>query len=297
MPQPWPELSDPEPLARTMGSTTEALLAEARAFPTGVWGVALTRQNRVVAGGIVVERELESAGRLGVVRVVDTQGLTSGPQDAEEPSGAEQLVGWAEERARALGATRLRVSIQCAPGLTPFLLRKGYSLVECFCLMERAGPSRPLPDLPADIEERSVASVGVPAFLETSNRCFEGVPGAFALTSDDWEQITIEPGYRDSLVRLLLLEGRPVGFLRGILQEDTRGEVEAIGVLPSARRQGLGTYALRRCEALLTAAGAKSIELTVAASNSGAYSLYEREGYVVRERRETWDRAIVEAAP
>lgn len=80
-------------------------------------------------------------------------------------------------------------------------------------------------------------------------------------------------------------EGNMIGFVAG----DTRPSqgmawIATIGVDPRYQRRGIGRALLRACEARIHL---RSIKLTVRASNQGAISLYETEGYLTSE---VWSR-------
>lgn len=90
---------------------------------------------------------------------------------------------------------------------------------------------------------------------------------------------------REGIVALLAVtDGRPLGF---IFCWVVAGESEllALGVVPQARRQGMGdallAEALRRCAGL----GAALMHLEVEAGNDAAIGLYEREGFEITGRR------------
>jgi len=70
------------------------------------------------------------------------------------------------------------------------------------------------------------------------------------------------------------------------------GHITQICVNPSHRRAGLSYELLRRSLAALAAQGARSVTLTVTASNAAAIRLYERMGFVKRRRfaAYVWDR-------
>lgn len=76
------------------------------------------------------------------------------------------------------------------------------------------------------------------------------------------------------------LIGHAIGQLAGDV-----GEVLEIGVVPSARRRGVGGLLLAELERALERGGAAELWLEVRADNTAARALYERRGYAVTGRR------------
>lgn len=255
----------------------DELTADLAALPDGI--VALTADDGA-ATALWIAREAARTGRGMLVR---TRG---------ELAAALALVDWAAAEARRLGARVLQVGVMDSPDLAAFLGRNDYRVIESFLTLERAGGARDCPRLPDRHRERTLADIGDDAYLEIGNAAFEGVPGAFPLTRDDFAKVRSEPGFVEGLIRVVEDPAGPVGFLRGALAPGHPGEIEAIGLLPRARGRGLGRYLLRRCEELLDRAGAPSVRLLVAASNANAVALYRKDGYVEIARRDTWERAI-----
>lgn len=75
-----------------------------------------------------------------------------------------------------------------------------------------------------------------------------------------------------------VVDRQMVGFVAGDPRpRDGWGWVATIAVASRFRRRGIGTALLHKCEKNL---GVPKSRLTVRSSNSGAISMYEREGYV-----------------
>ena len=89
--------------------------------------------------------------------------------------------------------------------------------------------------MPLGHRERTLPEIGDDRYLEVGNAAFEGVPGAFPLTREDFAKVRSEPGFVEDLIRVVEDGEGPVGFLRGALAPGHAGEVEAIGLLPRAR--------------------------------------------------------------
>lgn len=85
---------------------------------------------------------------------------------------------------------------------------------------------------------------------------------------------------------LARLERRMLAALRGQdanLEENT-GHLMNLAVDPAFRRQGIGSILLQRGLEYLQGLGAKTCELEVRVNNQGAIALYEKFGFVIKER-------------
>ena len=74
--------------------------------------------------------------------------------------------------------------------------------------------------------------------------------------------------------------GEPLGYLLGWWVVDEL-EILALGVVPSARRQGVGRALLAHAIAVTRGAGGRRITLEVGRDNAPARQLYEAAGFVV----------------
>jgi ribosomal-protein-alanine N-acetyltransferase len=82
---------------------------------------------------------------------------------------------------------------------------------------------------------------------------------------------------------------RPVGFSLCRVTRD-ESELLSIGVVPDARRAGLGTDLVHQSMRQCRAAGANCMFLEVAVDNPAAQALYTREGFAEIGRREGYYR-------
>jgi ribosomal-protein-alanine N-acetyltransferase len=74
-----------------------------------------------------------------------------------------------------------------------------------------------------------------------------------------------------------MMDGQMIGFVAGDPRpRDGWAWIATIGVDPRYQRRGIGSALLRACESKLNV---PRVRLTVRLSNTGAISLYEREGY------------------
>lgn len=268
--------------AALAGVPADEFAADLAALPDGIRPVALCDGERVAAIALDIEREIARTGRATLVRL-------RAPGD---PAAAVALVDWFERRARETEARALDIGVADAPGLADTLLARGYAHKESYITMRRACARKPPPPLPEGVRELTLAEIGVDGYLACGNAAFEGVPGAFPLTADDFARVRIERKFRETLVRAIADAHGPIGFMRGAWAPGEPGEVEAIGVVERARGRGLGRWLLHRCEELLEREGATEILLLVAATNRRAHALYVADGYVQVARRDTFARDL-----
>lgn len=89
--------------------------------------------------------------------------------------------------------------------------------------------------------------------------------------------------------------GTPLGYALGWWVVDELS-VLAVGVLPEARRRGVGRALIEHVVAWTAAAGGRRVTLEVAAGNATARRLYERAGFCVFNVRRGYYRATGEDA-
>ncbi|BDG03118.1 GNAT family N-acetyltransferase [Anaeromyxobacter oryzae] len=278
---PWSSARDWAPIAALLGRDVAALRAEVAALPDGIEGVALLEDGAPAAVGLWVAKGLTETGRCALAWL-------AGPAPA-----ALAIVDAMEARARSAQARTLRVVERDAPGIGAELEARGYQPADAVVGMRRTRPRPPLA-LPAGLAEVGLEQVGLEAWAALENDAFAGVGFTVPVTADDGARIVASPAFDPKLLRFLVDADGPVGLLRGVVAPEREGEneVETIAVASRARRRGLGRWLLRRCEALLDAAGAREVVLRVAASNAPALALYRAEAWVERWRRGAWERAL-----
>jgi len=89
--------------------------------------------------------------------------------------------------------------------------------------------------------------------------------------------------------------GTPLGYLLGWWVVDEL-QVLALGVLPSARRQGVARALLEHAVTAARAAGGRRVTLEVARNNAPARGLYESSGFTLFNVRTAYYRATGEDA-
>jgi ribosomal protein S18 acetylase RimI-like enzyme len=93
----------------------------------------------------------------------------------------------------------------------------------------------------------------------------------------------------------VLPDGAPLGYLLGWWVVDEL-EVLALGVLPAARRKGVGRALLEHALAVTRAGGGRRVTLEVGRGNAAARRLYEAAGFSVFNVRTGYYRATGEDA-
>jgi len=86
--------------------------------------------------------------------------------------------------------------------------------------------------------------------------------------------------YRNPETFLVAQEnGRIVGYVIAILQEESLGHIVSIGVSPKHRRRGVGSALTLKILEALKRLGAESVRLEVRRSNIAAQRFYEKLGF------------------
>ncbi len=87
--------------------------------------------------------------------------------------------------------------------------------------------------------------------------------------------------------RIALRDGEPLGFANLAIRGD-EAWVGGVGVVPAARRQGIGELLMDALHEEARARGIARIWLEVIEQNEAAFRLYEKLGYDVTRRLEVW---------
>jgi mycothiol synthase len=195
------------------------------------------------------------------------------------------LAAWTEERATALGSSRVG---QVAPqGTLPqrLLLGRGYTLGHTSWVLElpagREIPQRPLPAghvlATADTVERERAAYVV------IQDAFDEWKGRVRATYEDWAAITVRrPSAQPWQLRVVEHDGVVVGASFTILDSQGVGYVEQLAVERSHRGQGLAQALLSDAFGLAREHGATRSELSTD-SRTGALDLYLKLGMEVTQ--------------
>jgi GNAT superfamily N-acetyltransferase len=115
---------------------------------------------------------------------------------------------------------------------------------------------------------------------ELYERLLEELPEPDYL-AETWEdQIEdVEKSLRNGMLLVAEEEGRPVGIVTGLMDTPRLGWVEALYVVPDARRRGIAKQLLARVAALVRERGADHVGLEVTDGSREARALYDRLGF------------------
>lgn len=210
---------------------------------------------------------------------------------------AGEVIGWASERLRQLGAergltTRLATGANVVDSWRIGLLEAhGFSPIRYFLRMERPF-AEPVgrPQFPAGFTLRPVAGEHeAEAWAELFNQSFVDHWNFHPLTVERLRGIWAEPLYRRDLDLVVVA---PDGALAAFCacdvdpeDADGAGWIAALGTRRGYRSQGLGRAALLAGLAALEGAGARVARLIVdAESPTGATRLYEAAGFTETRR-------------
>jgi ribosomal protein S18 acetylase RimI-like enzyme len=230
-------------------------------------------------GGVVFERDGRVAGYAALGDGGETLVLVD---PADDPGPAlEALVGWLGERGHHEIDTYADDVRRIA-----WLEARGFTYRRSFFDLQRGGD----PPLAAAVWPSGVGVVrhrpgeddeAVHALVHV-DAAWADVPGHTERSLEPWRAM-ITPEHRGWVASR---DGRPVGWVFGLVFSDGRGWIEQLAVARSARGLGLGRALLLHALADLRAHGATSFALGVQAANDRALGLYVGAGFdVSREWR------------
>ena len=225
--------------------------------------------------------------------------------DMAAPGIWDEALDQAENRARALGAKRVRTFVSEGHDLGGRISGRGYRPVRSSWTMEiEFGVEAPAePVIPDGIAVRPYHHP------DDEQAVYEAVQEAFADHWDfhpqpieGWREFTVKWRNFDPDLWLVALAGEEVVGVSLSYPERSDdpgyGWIATIGVRRPWRRRGLGEALLRRTFALLHARGLRRVRLSVDSENpTGATRLYERVGMSVLRQSNTWERDLPGAGP
>jgi ribosomal protein S18 acetylase RimI-like enzyme len=220
--------------------------------------------------------------------------------DVAAPGFWDEAFEHAENRARALGAERVRSFFVEGHELGEVVGARGYRPIRGSWTMEvEFGVEAPAePVVPDGIEIRTYRHP------EDEARVHEAAQEAFAdhwafhpSPLESWREFAVNVSNFDPDLWLVAWAGDEVAGASLNYPERSgdpgHGWIGTLAVRRPWRRRGIGEVLLRRSFAVLHARGLRKVRLSVDAENTtGATRLYERAGMHVLRRSNTWERAL-----
>ena len=215
---------------------------------------------------------------------------------APEPAGSieSQYSSMIEDAKKVLPKTKSAIEVvvpQTTSLSAEFFTREGFAPYYVSYMMEST-------ELPKDLERFSglenlrfekLKTEHLKTYYDLLCRAFASNVETSVPSFDEMVEAFDE---QKTTVRLMRMNGQALGFLNVKALGAKRGEIRTLGLLPEARGKGFGKALLAQGLKILRDEGCNHFELTVAAVNVSALSLYESFGFQV-QRRETcyrWQR-------
>jgi ribosomal protein S18 acetylase RimI-like enzyme len=139
----------------------------------------------------------------------------------------------------------------------------------------------------------SVRSLSPAERVALFNAAYEGYVMPFHLEEPQLSFMERSFDFDLDASRVAFRDGEPVGLANLAIRGD-EGWIGGVGVVSSARRQGLGETLMRAVHEEARARGLRRVWLEVIVENTGAFSLYEKLGYEVVQDVEVW---MLDGAP
>ena len=220
--------------------------------------------------------------------------------DVAAPGFWDEAFGHAENRARALGAKRVRSFVVEEHDVGGLIAGRGYRTIRSSWTMEiEFGVEAPAePVIPDGIELRPYRHP------EDEQGVYEALQEAFRdhwdfhpQTIETWREFNVKARNFEPDLWLVAWDGDEVAGASLNYPERSGdpgyGWVGTLGVRRAWRRRGLGEALLRRSFKALHGRGLRKVRLSVDAENpTGATRLYERAGMSVVRQSNTWERAL-----
>jgi mycothiol synthase len=246
------------------------------------------------------------------IRVLDDDGRAVGYVDILQrddlvyldPTGTgreDELLEWAEARAREKGAQKVRLPVwQGQDALAAVLAQRGYERVRSSFEMaiDLGEEPPPAPRWPMGIDVRNYRpDEDERITYETQEDAFRDAWDWRPTPIEQWRKFELEArGFDPSLWFLAWDRDQVAGIclaFRERVGDAGLGWISILGVRRAWRRRGLGEALLRHAFRELHARGLRRAGLGVdAESPTGATRLYERAGMRVAVRSDSWDKQL-----
>lgn len=217
--------------------------------------------------------------------------------EAAAPGHWEPLLEWAEGLARAAGRRAVRAHSYGGTELPEVAGSRGYLCRQHgFTMQVDLGDEPPDPPrYPHELAVRPLGDGDAEAVRSLLNEAFADDPFHAELSPAAFRESYLGGrGFDPALWWLAWDEGELAGFMLAFPEHagDQVGWLETLAVRPRWRRHGLGEALMRAAIRELHARGFRSVGLGVDGSNDGAVRLYERLGFRVAYRWESWERSL-----
>lgn len=205
-----------------------------------------------------------------------------------------QLMALVLDRARELGATRAGAYVGSRnEAAGAFLRRRGFAVVSANTLLRIASNMSLLEaDIPAGYTVRTYADNPDPALFQRAvNRCYEGLWGHHTVPEEvvaEWLP-TLDPA---SIYFLIGPDGDVAGTVRTERYGEPVGYVDAPGVVPEHRQDGLYVPLLRAAMRRLRERTPSAIELESWGDAPETLAQYEALGFAVVRQAVAYERVI-----
>jgi ribosomal protein S18 acetylase RimI-like enzyme len=252
-------------------------------------------------GIVVVRRGRQLAGAMVSMLLPGAAGLVWPPQAWAGPDAQAIEDGLVRHASAGLrrGSARMAQAI-LAPAeasLAAPLLRNGFRHITSlwYFRYDLSGPSKPVNSpSPAELRFDPYPSCDASLFVQTLIRTYEGTldcPEVNGVRSPD-EILAGHQGQGDfdpNRWWLIRRDGAPAGVLLLTHMPDWQAlDVAYLGVVPEARRRGVGRAATAKAIAEAGRAGVRQLTLAVDGRNRPAWDMYRAAGFVPHEKREVY---------
>jgi GNAT superfamily N-acetyltransferase len=236
------------------------------------------------------------------VMIVDCAGVVSGgagwvyagadffgsPVIAADELSAKMLIDALAARARAAGASRLRIGCgEAEQALHNVLDSAGFRVINVYSMVVRE-PTASTTTRLHDLTRVMLADVSIERMRDLHNEAFVGLSNAPPISLDETRHIC-ERVWPDGSGVWLDTRSREHGFVWTLVDYDQRGKhalVEAIGVHANFRRRGVGAAILADVIDASSRAEVAEVRAIIARDNAPSLALHSKVGFRERSRRE-----------
>ncbi len=151
----------------------------------------------------------------------------------------------------------------------------------------------PTSDLPPDVTLTNWQPELAEQFFQAYDPAFRDRPGFPGWSAAEWIAQVLANDFKPDWSFLARANGKPLGFVIGTVDLTTDppdGFVWQIGVIPSQRRQGIGSALMVETMRRMQVENATCAQLVVNINNPGAIKSYQHLGFIIAGRRARYER-------